>query len=225
MAKKSTQTVTIKIEITDEMLNKLGESVAKAMTENKVLDLPEQEIPQTPVASEPIEQPVAQFQNNAPAEMPTAPTPNVVPQQGQATQAAPIAQANPHQVNFSQPQTAIPVGQNGMPNAGAYTNQTPSYPVNEAGPAQDTSSAFVAPTTATIPTASAVAVNGAPQGTAPLSISALSTAGARLVESNPALMPQLTGLLARYGVNTINVLPPEYFESFANDLRALGANI
>ena len=51
----------------------------------------------------------------------------------------------------------------------------------------------------------------------------ISNAGADLVDRG--MMPQLVELLNRYGVQTVLALDPANYTAFANDLRALGANI
>ena len=50
-------------------------------------------------------------------------------------------------------------------------------------------------------------------------------AGADLVTQNPNALPQVNGLLAQYGVQTVTDLKPEHFGTVATALRGLGAKI
>lgn len=78
-------------------------------------------------------------------------------------------------------------------------------------PAQPT-----APTTAA-PTASAV------QAEDTYTLDALSRAGAALVDAG--MMPQLLDLLTKYGVRAVVQLPKEQYGAFADELKALGAQL
>ena len=78
-------------------------------------------------------------------------------------------------------------------------------------PAQPT-----APTTAA-PTASAVRAEDT------YTLDALSRAGAALVDAG--MMPQLLDLLTKYGVRAVVQLPKEQYGAFADDLKALGAQL
>lgn len=78
-------------------------------------------------------------------------------------------------------------------------------------PAQPT-----APTTAA-PTASAVRAEDT------YTIDALSRAGAALVDAG--MMPQLLDLLTKYGVRAVVQLPKEQYGAFADELKALGAQL
>lgn len=53
----------------------------------------------------------------------------------------------------------------------------------------------------------------------------VSKAGAKLLTSNPALIPQLQELLKKYGAATAQELPLDRLGEFAAELRALGARI
>ena len=77
-------------------------------------------------------------------------------------------------------------------------------------PAQPT-----APTTAA-PTASAVRAET-------YTLDALSRAGAALVDAG--MMPQLLDLLTKYGVRAVVQLPKEQYGAFADELKALGAQL
>jgi hypothetical protein len=78
-------------------------------------------------------------------------------------------------------------------------------------PAQPT-----APTTAA-PTASAVRAEDT------YTLDALSRAGAALVDAG--MMPQLLDLLTKYGVRAVVQLPKEQYGAFADELKALGAQL
>lgn len=78
-------------------------------------------------------------------------------------------------------------------------------------PAQPT-----APTTAA-PTASAVRAEET------YTLDALSRAGAALVDAG--MMPQLLDLLTKYGVRAVVQLPKEQYGAFADELKALGAQL
>lgn len=141
-----------------------------------------------------------------------------------ATAPAP-QQNNAAQVNFTPNPMSTPAAQTTIPNApNTSTPQaTPSYPVSEAGPAaMGTMSGSTAPTTATTPTASGVSNPTAQPG---ITLDMLSNAGAQLISEQPNQMPQLIAILAKYGVQTVNDLPKEYYGAFANDIRVIGARI
>lgn len=74
-----------------------------------------------------------------------------------------------------------------------------------------------APTTAA-PTASAVRAE-----TETYTLDALSRAGAALVDAG--MMPQLLDLLTKYGVRAVVQLPKEQYGAFADELKALGAQL
>lgn len=78
-------------------------------------------------------------------------------------------------------------------------------------PAQPT-----APTTAA-PTASAVRAEDT------YTLDALSRDGAALVDAG--MMPQLLDLLTKYGVRAVVQLPKEQYGAFADELKALGAQL
>lgn len=89
------------------------------------------------------------------------------------------------------------------------------------------------PVTASVaaPVSAPVAPPAAPIApTAPVSapsytIDQIAKAGAELIGLHPEKMPQLTGLLAQYGVPSIQALRPEQLGPFATALRGLGAAI
>ena len=53
----------------------------------------------------------------------------------------------------------------------------------------------------------------------------VSRAGAELISADSGKLPQLRGLLQKYGVPAVSELKPDQLGSFATELRALGAQI
>lgn len=58
---------------------------------------------------------------------------------------------------------------------------------------------------------------------APITLEAISRAGAALVDQGK--MQQIMGLLSKYGVQAITQLQPNTYEAFAAEMRTLGAQI
>lgn len=91
-------------------------------------------------------------------------------------------------------------------------------------PAQAVNPIAPAVPSAAIPTAvNTPPVPPVPPAQKQISLVEISNAGADLVDRG--MMPQLVELLNRYGVQTVLALDPANYAAFANDLRALGANI
>ena len=66
----------------------------------------------------------------------------------------------------------------------------------------------------------------APVTTAPAYTTAqVATAGAALMQSNPALQPALMELVHRYGAQTVQDIPQDKLGAFATELRQMGAKI
>lgn len=101
----------------------------------------------------------------------------------------------------------------GTEGANAKASPSPS----EAGQAGNENNATVVPT-ATVSGAAVVPTN-APVYT----LDMISRAGAALLDAGK--MNEVCGLLAKYGANAITALNPAQYGAFANDLRALGAQI
>lgn len=107
-------------------------------------------------------------------------------------------------------------------NIGSKTQPTaPAAPVNPmqatGAPLSATPAQTVAPV-ANVPVASAV-----PTGAPTYTLDMIARAGAALVDAGK--MDALCGLLAKYGVEALTALDPAQYGNFANDLRALGAQI
>ena len=96
--------------------------------------------------------------------------------------------------------------------------QAPVNPMQATGaPLSATPAQTVAPV-ANVPVASAV-----PTGAPTYTLDMIARAGAALVDAGN--MDALCGLLAKYGVEALTALDPAQYGNFANDLRALGAQI
>lgn len=96
--------------------------------------------------------------------------------------------------------------------------QAPVNPMQATGaPLSATPAQTVAPV-ANVPVASAV-----PTGAPTYTLDMIARAGAVLVDAGK--MDALCGLLAKYGVEALTALDPAQYGNFANDLRALGAQI
>lgn len=105
-----------------------------------------------------------------------------------------------------------PAQVNPTPAPVAASARVPGVPLSVT-PAQ--TAAPVAPT--------APAVQPVPTGTPSYTLEMLATAGTVLIDAGK--MDQLLTLLAKYGVETLTALDPAQYGNFANDLRALGAQI
>lgn len=145
--------------------------------------------------------------NTAPVEKPAK-----VEKQTEAKDAAQQAQApvNPMQapgapLSATPAQTVAPVAN--VPVAPAV--------VQQAAPA-------VAPV-AQAPIAQAPVAPAVPTGAPTYTLEMIARAGTALVDAGK--MDALCGLLAKYGVEALTALDPAQYGNFANDLRALGAQI
>ena len=116
-----------------------------------------------------------------------------------------------------------PVAQNTAP---AAVPPAPVQPASVAAPVNHTpATAPVAPPPMTAP-ATAPYTPTAPVASAPsFTVEQISKAGADLIGSNPAKMPELLGLLQQFGVQAITELKPDQLGPFATALRGLGAKI
>lgn len=100
----------------------------------------------------------------------------------------------------------------------AQQAQAPVNPMQATGaPLSATPAQTVAPV-ANVPVASAV-----PTGAPTYTLEMIARAGTALVDAGK--MDALCGLLAKYGVESLTALDPAQYGNFANDLRALGAQI
>lgn len=97
----------------------------------------------------------------------------------------------------------------------------PAAPVSPApAPAAVPVSAAPSPVTTAAPAAPAP-VSQAPQ----ITLEQIGRAGADLINANPGALPQLMGLLQKYGVQSAQQLKPDQIGTFATELRGLGARI
>lgn len=114
-------------------------------------------------------------------------------------------------------------------NIGSKTQPaTPAAPVNPAPAPTVPTQATGAPLSATpaqtvAPVANAPVASAVPTGAPTYTLDMIARAGAALVDAGK--MDALCGLLAKYGVEALTALDPAQYGNFANDLRALGAQI
>ena len=96
--------------------------------------------------------------------------------------------------------------------------QAPVNPMQATGAPLSAAPAQTVVPVANVPVASAV-----PTGAPTYTLDMIARAGAALVDAGK--MDALCGLLAKYGVEALTALDPAQYGNFANDLRALGAQI
>lgn len=114
-------------------------------------------------------------------------------------------------------------------NIGSKTQPTaPAAPVNPTPAPTVPTQATGAPLSATpaqtvAPVANVPVASAAPTGAPTYTLDMIARAGAALVDAGK--MDALCGLLAKYGVEALTALDPAQYGNFANDLRALGAQI
>lgn len=114
-------------------------------------------------------------------------------------------------------------------NIGSKTQPaTPAAPVNPAPAPTVPTQATGAPLSATpaqtvAPVANVPVASAVPTGAPTYTLDMIARAGAALVDAGK--MDALCGLLAKYGVEALTALDPAQYGNFANDLRALGAQI
>ena len=115
---------------------------------------------------------------------------------------------------------AAPVKTENQPVEAVAAPQQTSVPVEEpTAPATQPSPVQEAPKD---PTPAAPVSTPTPQAPV-ITLDMISRAGAALVDQGK--MPQIMGLLTKYGVQAITQLNVNTYEAFATDLRALGASI
>ena len=113
------------------------------------------------------------------------------------------------------------VGTITMGMSGKARPATPAAPVN---PMQATGAPLSATPAQTVaPVANAPVASAVPTGAPTYTLDMIARAGAALVDAGK--MDALCGLLAKYGVEALTALDPAQYGNFANDLRALGAQI
>ena len=153
--------------------------------------------------------------NTAPAEVGTFPTTGSQPATERTDAAAAPKQTVAHLTPPAQNIASNTAPANTAPNvpvAPAVVPQAPAVaPVAQAPVAQ-------APVMPQQPVAPAV-----PTGAPTYTLEMIARAGTALVDAGK--MDALCGLLAKYGVEALTALDPAQYGNFANDLRALGAQI
>ncbi|MBQ3551212.1 MAG: hypothetical protein IJA41_09580 [Clostridia bacterium] len=113
----------------------------------------------------------------------------------------------------------------------AQQAQAPVNPMQATGaPLSATPAQTVAPVAnvpvapvAQAPIAQAPVASAVPTGAPTYTLEMIARAGTALVDAGK--MDALCGLLAKYGVEALTALDPAQYGNFANDLRALGAQI
>lgn len=120
------------------------------------------------------------------------------------------------------------VGTINMGMSGKAQPATPAAPVNPTPAPTVPTQATGAPLSATpaqtvAPVANAPVASAVPTGAPTYTLDMIARAGAALVDAGK--MDALCGLLAKYGVEALTALDPAQYGNFANDLRALGAQI
>ena len=120
------------------------------------------------------------------------------------------------------------VGTITMGMSGKARPATPAAPVNPTPAPTVPTQATGAPLSATpaqtvVPVANVPVASAVPTGAPTYTLDMIARAGAALVDAGK--MDALCGLLAKYGVEALTALDPVQYGNFANDLRALGAQI
>ena len=106
----------------------------------------------------------------------------------------------------------------------APVNPTPTPTPAPTVPTQATGAPLSATPAQTVaPVANAPVASAVPTGAPTYTLDMIARAGAALVDAGK--MDALCGLLAKYGVEALTALDPAQYGNFANDLRALGAQI
>lgn len=117
----------------------------------------------------------------------------------------------------------------------AQQAQAPVNPMQATGAPLSATPAQTAAPVANVPVAPAVApvaqapiaqapvASAVPTGAPTYTLEMIARAGTALVDAGK--MDALCGLLAKYGVEALTALDPAQYGNFANDLRALGAQI
>lgn len=126
----------------------------------------------------------------------------------------PMAPVNPTPAPATQPTVAPAITQ---PTANPTLAPTVS-PQAPGAPFSATPAQTAAPVAPTVP-----AVQPVPTGAPSYTLEMIATAGTALIDAGK--MDQLLNLLGKYGVEALTALDPAQYGSFANDLRAIGAQI
>ena len=125
--------------------------------------------------------------------------------------------------DFFNPTQQAPVQAPGAPlSATPAQTATPIAPTAPAPAVTPAANVPVAPI-AQAPVAQAPVAPAVPTGAPTYTLEMIARAGTALVDAGK--MDALCGLLAKYGVEALTALDPAQYGNFANDLRALGAQI
>lgn len=101
-------------------------------------------------------------------------------------------------------------------------NKGDSIPVAPIAPESEPVQTQAVPT-APVPTTPVQETPAVPTTPVTYTMDQLSKAATDLVTANPAMTPQIQGLLPKYGVVAMPELKPEQYQAFAMDLLSLGA--
>ena len=101
-------------------------------------------------------------------------------------------------------------------------NKGDSIPVTPIAPESEPVQTQAVPT-APVPTTPVQETSAVPTTPVTYTMDQLSKAATDLVTANPAMTPQIQGLLPKYGVVSMPELKPEQYQAFAMDLLSLGA--
>lgn len=134
--------------------------------------------------------------------------------------------------------TVVPVATNvsGTMQPAQYSSATPAAAPTLTPPVGQTAPANPAAANPTNGSPSLTMTGSCPSSAAPVSnvplaqaptytLEQVSKAGADLITAQPAKMQELMGLMAQFGVQTVNALRPDQLGAFATALRGMGAQI
>ena len=146
-------------------------------------------------------------------------------------QAATIFATAMGSIKISEPTVTIPAAAPAVTSVSGTAQPAPAVtpPVGQTAPATANPTNGQSSTTASM--MSSYPSNAAPAGGVPLAqaptftLEQVSKAGAALITAQPARMQELMGLLAQFGVQTVDALRPDQLGAFATALRGMGAQI
>ena len=107
--------------------------------------------------------------------------------------------------------------------AAAINNLAVAFANGNTAPVEKATTPVASAPVAQAPIAQAPAASAVPTGAPTYTLEMIARAGTALVDAGK--MDALCGLLAKYGVEALTALDPAQYGNFANDLRALGAQI
>lgn len=132
-----------------------------------------------------------------------------------ATKALELSDALSHKIK--RPGETIEMSKDWTPGGGSVDDSISAMPITPIAPMPEPVPAAPVPTTPVQETAAV------PTTPVTYTMDQLSKAATDLVTANPAMTPQIQGLLPKYGVVSMPELKPEQYQAFAMDLLSLGA--